>query len=369
MVPQWDLILYGACAGIDTQTIWHAAALARSRGIQENDILIIDWPKHPFVSCGFNQIMDQVVDIEYCESKNLPVYQRACGGGTVYLDSNQFFYHVITHINSSIVPRHVKSFYAKLLGPAVQTCQHYGINAVYYPANEIRVDGRKISGNAAGLYEEAQALVGNILLEFPYDEMARILKVPNEDFRGTVRRLMESGITSVRNQIGFVPPRNELLQTFVEYFESHLNLQLTPKSLHPETLALMYKLQKTPLKTEWPLSKTPQTQTSIWKVKIHSDAFVVQRSFNTSSGLFRIQCGIQGSFLTEIRIIDKLGKIPSPLLPQLEQHLLQIDLRKVNLPEYIYSFLSRFDIEDLNLLSGDLAQSLFQTYQSISQSP
>ncbi|MFW9777475.1 MAG: biotin/lipoate A/B protein ligase family protein [Candidatus Heimdallarchaeota archaeon] len=365
MVLQWDLILYGACDGIDTQTIWHAAALARSRGIQENDILIIDWPKHPFVSCGFNQIIDQVVDIEYCGSRNLPVYQRACGGGTVYLDSNQFFYHVITHINSNSVPRHVQSFYAKLLGPAVKTCQHYGINAVYYPANEIRVNGRKISGNAAGLYEEAQTLVGNILLEFPYEEMARILKVPNENLRGTVRRLMESGITSVRNQIGFIPPRDELLQTFVEYFESQLNIQLTPKNLQPETLALMYKLQKTPLNRDWVPRKKSQAETSIWKVKIHSDAFVVQRSFHTSSGLFRIQCGIQGSVLTEIRIIDESGNIPISILPQLEQYLMQIDLGETDLLEYIYSFLSRFDIANLALLSGDLAQSLLQTYQSI----
>lgn len=368
MVVKWDLILYGACDGIDTQTIWHAAALARSRGIQERDILIIDWPKHPFVSCGFNQVIERVVDIKYCKSNNLPVYQRACGGGTVYLDSNQHFYHVIVHVDSNIVSRHVQKFYAKLLHPAVQTYQHFGVDAVYHPINEIRVKGRKISGNGAGLYEDAQILIGNFLLEFPQGEMAQILKVPNESFRAKVRKSMESGITSFKDQLGFVPARDELTQVFTEHFESHLNIQLTPTTLRPETLELMYQLQKTPLETEWFTRKPTQTEKSIWKVKIHSDAHVVQGKFHTSNGWLQIQCDFQDSILAEIRISGELGIIPKHVLPQLEQHLEQIDLKVCNLSTYIDSFLNRFDSESPHSFARDLAGSILKSYQSIAKS-
>jgi hypothetical protein len=229
------------------------------------------------------------------------------------------------------------------------------------------VKGRKISGNAAGLYEDAQALVGNLLLEFPHEEMIQILKVPNEKFREKVRKLMESGVTSVKDQLGFVPPRDELIQVFIECFESQLNIQLTPTTLHPDTLALMYNLQNISMETEWPTRKYNQTKTNFWKVKIHSDAHVVQGRFHTSNGWVQIQCSFQDTIIDEIHIIEELGIIPNPILLQLEQYLTQIDLIEVNLATYINSFLSQFDLDNSTSISADLAQSLLQTYKKTSR--
>jgi len=117
---EWDLIFIGENDSINTQTIWHAATLARSRGIQERDLVIIDWPKDPIVCCGLHQSLNQVVDLNFCKSNNIPVIRRVCGGGAVLLDSNQLFYNVIAHIDSKIIPRRITALYSKLLEPVVK---------------------------------------------------------------------------------------------------------------------------------------------------------------------------------------------------------------------------------------------------------
>ncbi|MHA1228955.1 MAG: lipoate--protein ligase family protein, partial [Candidatus Hodarchaeales archaeon] len=191
---KWDLILLKENESIHTQTIWHAAALARSRGIQKNDLLIIDWPRDPIICCGFHQAIEQVVDLSKCNNESIPVVRRACGGGTVLLNRDQIFYNIISHIDSNIVPRKLGEMYSVLLDPVIKTYNHFGINAVYKPVNDILVNNKKISGNGAALLEKAQVLVGNFILDFPKKQMVELLRVPNEKFRDKVFKSLEAGL-------------------------------------------------------------------------------------------------------------------------------------------------------------------------------
>ena len=229
---EWDLIILEEIDSINTQTIWHAVSLARSQGIQEKDLLIIDWPKYPIVSCGFHQSLNHVVDLEYCKTNNIPVIRRVCGGGAVLLDSDQLFYHIIAHIDSKIVPRNISSFFAKILEPVVQTYRHFNIDAKYRPVNDIIVENRKISGNGAGLIEQAQVLTGNFILDFPRRDMSKILRVPNEKFRDKVYKSLEAGITSFKDEIGYIPDRKAIIKEFIGQCEELLGVGFTTTSLN-----------------------------------------------------------------------------------------------------------------------------------------
>ena len=142
---EWDFVLLGPIDSIFTQSLWHAAALLRSKGVIQRNILSINWPTYPIVSCGYHQIVSQAVDLDYCNTHHIPVIRRAVGGGAVYLDSNQLFYHFILHTDTSNIPRSVKGFYHTLLKPVVQTYRDLGVNATYKPINDILVNNRKIS--------------------------------------------------------------------------------------------------------------------------------------------------------------------------------------------------------------------------------
>ncbi|MFX1282176.1 MAG: biotin/lipoate A/B protein ligase family protein [Promethearchaeota archaeon] len=365
---EWDLIFIGENDSINTQTIWHAATLTRSRGIQEHDLVIIDWPKDPIVCCGLHQSLNQVVDMKFCESNNIPVVRRVCGGGAVLLDSNQLFYNVIAHINSKKVPRRINALYSSLLEPVVKTYRHFNIEANYHPINDILVRGRKISGNGAALLESAQVLVGNFILDFPRRGMTQILRVPSEKFRDKVYKSLEAGITSFQDELGYIPNRNEIIEVYTHNLESILDISLTPTTLEPETLELMQQLRTTYLTDEWRFQVARRGKNLIHKVKIRASNYVVEGTHKSTGGLIQVICEFQEAVLVDILISGDFWIYPDFILPQLEQHLRNVNLNKVDLGLYIKSFLNRNNCESPGTTSEDLAQSIYKAYQSITSS-
>ncbi|MFW9904563.1 MAG: biotin/lipoate A/B protein ligase family protein [Candidatus Thorarchaeota archaeon] len=365
---EWDLIVIRENDSINTQIIWHAASLARSRGIQKRDLVIIDWPKDPIVCCGLHQSISQVVDLKFCESNNIPVIRRACGGGAVLLNSNQLFYNVVAHIDSNIVPRQVSAFYSKLLEPVVNTYRHFNVDAKYQPVNDILVNGRKISGNGAALLESAQVLVGNFILDFPRKEMSQILKVPTEKFRDKVYKSLEAGLTSFQDELGFIPNRDEIIEVYTQELEATLNIYLNPTTLESGTLELMEQLKSTYLTDEWKFQVTHRGKNLIHKVKIHVSNFIVEGTHKSTGGLIQVICEFQGSILVDVLISGDFWIYPDTILPELEQHIRQVDLNTVNLELKIESFLNNHNCESPGTTAADLAQAIQNAYQNISRS-
>ncbi|UCG03074.1 MAG: lipoate--protein ligase family protein [Candidatus Heimdallarchaeota archaeon] len=365
---EWDLIIFGENDSINTQTIWHAASLARSKGIQKHDLVIIDWPKDPIVSCGLHQSINKVVDLSFCELNNIPVVRRVCGGGAVLLDSNQLFYNVIAHIDSNIIPRNVTALYSKLLEPVVNTYRHFKVDANYRPVNDILVNGRKISGNGATLIESVQVLVGNFILDFPRKEMTQILKVPSEKFRDKVYKSLEAGITSFQDELGFIPNRNEIIEVYTKELETTLDIHLNPTELESETLELMQQLRSTYLTDEWKFQVAHRGKNLIHKVKIHASNYIVEGVHKSPGGLIQVICEFQGANLVDILISGDFWIYPDFILPQLEQHLHNIDLNTIDLESFIEAFLTSHNCESPGTTAADLSQSIQNAYQNISRS-
>ncbi len=362
---EWDLIILEEIDSINTQTVWHAASLARSQGIQEKDLLIIDWPKYPIVSCGFHQSLNHVVDLEYCKTNNIPVIRRVCGGGTVLLDSDQLFYHIIAHIDSKIVPRNISSFFAKLLEPVVQTYRHFNIDAKYRPVNDIIVENRKISGNGAGLIEQAQVLTGNFILDFPRRDMSKILRVPNEKFRDKVYKSLEAGITSFKDEIGYIPDRKAIIKEFIGQCEELLGVGFTTTSLNPKTNELDNKLRKKYLTDDWLYQVNKRGKDLYQKIKIHGSAHVVEGAYKSPGGLIQTICEFRDSILADILISGDFWIFPDTILPQLEQHLRNTDIETVNLPAFIESFLQSNHCQSPGTSASDIAKTIMDSYQQI----
>ncbi len=363
---EWDLILLREIDGLNTQVIWHAAALARSKGIQSRDLLIIDWPTEQFVCCGFHQVIERVVDLDYCTKHNLPVYRRACGGGAVFLDPNQLFYHVVAHIDSSVVPRNINSFFKLTLEPVAQTYRHFGIDAEYKPINDIIVDNRKISGNGAGLIEKAQVLVGNFILDFPRKEMAQILKVPSEKFRDKVIKSLEAGISSFHDELGYIPSRESIIEEYLRQIETTLNIKLIESELQTGTLEILEDLRKMYVTDEWLYQVKARGKHLYSKVKIHGSTHIVEGMFKSTGGLITVICEFKGTILTDINISGDFWIQPDTILPKLEKFLMNHDLEKENLTKQINSFLETNNCETPGTSASDLAHAIQNAFGNIS---
>ncbi|MAF32549.1 MAG: hypothetical protein CL941_01035 [Desulfobacter sp.] len=152
--------------------------------------LVLVSPASPYVCIGYHQDVTHEVDLNFCAANDIPVFRREVGGGAVYLDGDQLVFHVVFKEDNPVIPATKKAFYQKFLQPVVNVYRRIGIPAVYKPVNDIIVNTRKISGTGVGEIGDSIVFVGNLILDFNYETMARILKVPDEKFRDKVQKTL-----------------------------------------------------------------------------------------------------------------------------------------------------------------------------------
>ena len=101
------------------------------------------------------------------------------------------------------------------------------------------------------------AFVGGILLDFNYKAMSRILKVPDEKFRDKVYKTMEQNLTTMKKELGEIPPRAEVVSVLAENFKKKLG-NLKEASLNRSIFEKMMQLELWMTSDEFLLKKTPK---------------------------------------------------------------------------------------------------------------
>ena len=360
-LDEWDLVFLGPIDSIYTQSLWHAAARLQSSGEIERNTLAINWPTYPIVSCGYHQVVSQVVDLEYCKKNEIPVIRRAVGGGAVYLDSNQLFYHFIWHKETPHIPKNINGIFSTLLKPVVKTYRDLGVEAEYKPINDILANNRKISGNGAGMFDSSNVMVGNFILDFPREEMARILRVPDEKFRDKVFKSLQTGISSFKDELGYIPERKEVITAFRHNLEEILGISFIDSELNPKIQILMEELKTQYLTDEWRNETDDRGKKLLKAVKIHGSRGVSQGMFKSEGGLIKAICEFEGSKILDILLSGDFW-ITTGKLPKLEKKLKGLDLIKVDIQKEIQSFLDIENCETAGTTSEDIAQAIKNSY-------
>ena len=210
-----DIYNLGIVSWWESQCYYHALAYLGREGI------IICRPAEPYVCLGLHNDLDQEIDQEFCQSTNLPLLRRETGGGVVYLDSRQIFYQMVLHRENNLLPLKRDRLFATFLQPAMDVCRSFGIEAELSPPADIKAGGRKCSGNAAGDIGQAVAYVGNLIIDFDFELMSRVLKVPTPAYRRCFRKAMQDNILVLADKmngadIGVV--ESELISGFARIF-------------------------------------------------------------------------------------------------------------------------------------------------------
>jgi lipoate---protein ligase len=250
----------GKLPGQESILVFHA--LARL-GIEA---LVLVSPQSPLASIGYFQNAAQEIDLPFCSTARIPVMRREVGGGTAYLDDNQIFYQLIWKKENPLFPRAMDEIFPWFSESPVETYRAFGIRADFRPASDIVTkEGRKIAGQGGGDVGECRVFVGGILLDFDYRTMSRILKVPDEGFREKVWKIMEENLTTMKKELGEIPPRNEIVAVLREKFEQKLG-RLEQASLNPEITTKMKDLEPWMTSDEFLHQKTPRAPKGV-KIK------------------------------------------------------------------------------------------------------
>jgi len=264
------LLALGAVPWIRTQALYHA--LAELMTEDTPDTIILARTCEPYVCVGYHQPLNAVLDRAVCSAAGLPIVRRRVGGGATYLDKNQQFYQCIFHHKR--LPFRVDAVYACLLGAPVAVLRKLGLHADVRDGNEIEVDGRRIAGVGGGRISEALVVVGNILLDFDYDMMARVWRVPSENFRHLAYEAMQRRITTLWSMLPRPVSADEVQAGLAEAYPLVLNRPVVPGSLTEAERAKAAKMEELLLSEAWLLLHAENEDEAMRTLKISLEAFV-----------------------------------------------------------------------------------------------
>jgi lipoate-protein ligase A len=308
-----ELFKLGKIPWEETQLIYHSLALLG------REALCLVSPATPYVCIGNHQDLDQEVDLEFCRSHHIPIFRREVGGGAVFLDGNQLFFHLILNRDNPIAPKRIDAFYQKFLKPVIDVHHRIGIPAKYKPVNDLVVQNRKISGTGAGEIGDSIVFVGNLILDFDYETMARVLKIPDEKFRDKVKKTIEENLSTIRRELG-----EQQSDQWDEDTLNHMLAEEFEKLLGPLTRAgkdsllddQMQALKMKMMHDDWLYLRGKQVDGRV--VKVRSGLEVVQRMHKATGGLIRAEFIVEDGRFKEAVISGDYFCFPKNTVSRLE---------------------------------------------------
>ncbi|MBU0495756.1 MAG: lipoate--protein ligase family protein [Chloroflexi bacterium] len=334
---------------LHSQLVYHALPRLQREG------LVILAPAQPYVCIGYHQDAAQEVNLAYCRTHYIPIFRREVGGGAVYLDGDQLFYQLVIYRDNPLIPRGGKdAFYRHFLAPVVAVYRQLGVDARYRPVNDIvTAEGRKISGNGAADMGDYTVLVGNLILDFDYDTMARVLKVPDEKYRDKVHATMRENLTTLRRELPVVPSYHELAGLLARQFAPLVGA-LEPAELDAAVYDMVDELAPRFTSDEWLLKRGKRHAQRERRVRIAAGVDVIRRVHKTPGGLIRGDCVLQDGQLRDVSLSGDFFFYPADRLAALEQALEGVPAAEAEAA--IARFYAVEGIESPGVTPADLAQ-------------
>ncbi|MFX1510961.1 MAG: lipoate protein ligase C-terminal domain-containing protein [Promethearchaeota archaeon] len=362
----WRLLDLNGIPPLETQAIFHTVAQSISEDPNLPNTLILCYPEEPLVSCGYHQVINEEVDLKRCQKKKIPVVRRYLGGGAVYLDSDQLFYQVINRQDTPGIPSLLDQYYRYLLKAPIATYQRIGIPAEFAPVNDIVVEGKKISGNGAGQIEQASVLTGNLIFDFNFDEMVKILKVPSEKFRDKVAKSLRERLTTIKNELIDPPPRESIKEILIEEFEKNLGVNLEQQnSLTSAERSLLEEIVAKYLTSDWLEDSTRRHPEFLEKrhVKITAGSSIAQGVYKSPGGLIRLFIEIHENRIHEILISGDFSINPQKIIPEIEKSLVSTPIDTDSLQNTLETCFKENNIDSPGLSPSNLVKAILVTLE------
>jgi lipoate-protein ligase A len=342
------LYLLGSVPWQDSQLLYHALPRLGREGLN------LLSPDSPYVCIGYHQDVEHEVDVAYCRENDIPIFRREVGGGAVYLDGAQLFWQLIIHKDNPLVPAGKEAFYRKFLQPPIEAYRALGIPAEYKPVNDIIANGRKVSGTGVGEIGDYVVFVGNLIVDFNYEMMAQVLKVPDEKFRDRVYKTIYENLSTIEREIADVPPTDELWALMADKFAESLGPLEEQREVDDEWRAKTDELATQFLTDEWLFKRGRQFKGR--QVKIRAGVELRHMVHKAPGGLIRTTLQVEEGVVSHVELSGDFFFYPAERLPDLEAALVGVRLDEAE--EAIAGFYVAHEIESPGVTPADCVKAL-----------
>jgi lipoate-protein ligase A len=202
--------------------------------------------------------------------------------------------------------------------------------------------------------------VGGILLDFDYQAMSRILKVPDEKFRDKIYKTMEENLTTMRRELGSIPSREEVVSVLKEKFGKMVG-KFEPASLNSEIYEKMKPIEAQMTSEEFLFKKTPRIPSG---VKIKEGVEVLYGLHKARGGLIRTAEEISEGKIEDITISGDFTFFPKEQLIELEGSLQKVPIEEDQIIERVETFYEREKVESPGVESKDFATTILNPVQN-----
>ncbi|HZK44214.1 MAG TPA: lipoate protein ligase C-terminal domain-containing protein [Syntrophomonadaceae bacterium] len=333
---QYSMLLFHALARLDIES------------------LVLVSPENPIVSLGYFQDLDGV-DLDYCANNGISIMRRELGGGTTLLDRNQIFYQLILKKDNPLLPGSIDQLYQKFSQPAIDTYADLGVATKFKPINDIITDeGRKIAGEGGGDIEECTVFVGGILLDFDFELMTHVLKVPDEKFRDKMYKTMEENMTTLKRELGQIPDREKVIDLLIKNFSKVVG-PLTPSEV-PNDAWDVARVLGQDFKTEEFLHRNSRKQSQL---QIGAGVSMKQGMYKAPGGLIQATSVIRDGYIESLQLNGDFTFYPKNSLPLLAESLQGVLFNPEAVKQQIDKMFSELDLEMPGVNPQDICQAIF----------
>lgn len=165
------------------------------------------WQSDPTVIIGRNQVLENEVNLAYCEAHGVQVYRRKSGGGCVYSDKGNIMMSYVSRRGD------VPAVFDKYLSELTACLRSLGLPAEKSGRNDVLVDGRKVSGNAFQMLPDRSIVHGTLLYSTDMEALTQAIRPP-------VEKLARHGVESVRQRVRNLAEYSELMMQVPEPLKS-----------------------------------------------------------------------------------------------------------------------------------------------------
>jgi lipoate---protein ligase len=363
METTWRWLDLGGVDGATMVNVFVALADPVARGRSPPTAFVL-FPERPFANVGYHQEAEREVDIAYCREKGIPVVRRVVGGGAILDGPWEHDYMMVVPPGAPGTESGVGGFYERYLAPITATLHRLGVVAERSGVNDLAVGHKKISANGAMQLEGSWILVGDILLDLDVPAMSRVLRVPDEKFRGKLARGMSEWLTSVRAETGKRPSRALVSRYLREEISGTFGVELLPGTLSAEEQQRLDALRSSRTTDEWTFQKDRShpklsgAPTEGRAVKISGDA-ILSRVDRKAGKLVRVTLLHGRGRIEEVEFSGDFFTQPfNAPLGELEAALAGRPVVEVDLRATVNEWLTRQGVRLVGATGDDLAATV-----------